>query len=199
MRNVSADDTVFVANSVMVSPFTIPALAAGDDGTTATTRAPGVVGVVVVVDVEVGGDVAGANPAAATSTPRNPPRPMEGDTRGGSRAAVLLLAGAVALPPQTLYPMPRPSATIATPASSAPMTTHGIGRRRGDADDAPGVGGPPGHPPACQPHPGGPGHPGPQPDHWGPHCGVPLQGGVDHGGAAPGEPGVPGGWEPGAP
>ena len=78
----------------MTSPFTIPAFAAGDDGTTATTWAPGT----AAVD---GADVPPSPPGDTTTTPRKAPRPSGGSI-GGAGAAAPFRDTAGALVPHTL-------------------------------------------------------------------------------------------------
>jgi hypothetical protein len=89
IASVRAETTVRLPNPVMVSPFTMPAFAAGDDATTPSTCAPDVV-------VRVG--------VVAILTPRKPPRPaaVNGETRGNGTPAPFRAAAGVLGPPHTL-------------------------------------------------------------------------------------------------
>src|SRR5487761_1435451 len=147
-----AELTGVVPKAVMVSPATMPAFAAGDVATTFTTRAPGVAGVVVEDDEDVGrvGD-------GPISTPRKAPRVAVAGTLGIVGSVGRMLAAGAALEPQTLNPIPTPSATAAS-ATTTTATTHGYRcrvrtgaageRPQPPPDHAQGGGGP-------QPHGGG--------------------------------------------
>src|SRR5579875_4122956 len=96
-RSVTAERTAWPANATIVSPLTMPALAAGEEGTTATTRAP-----CTVVDGALDDPV----PELTTRTPRNAalrgtrmrgPGPMPGAGSG-----MALRTGADPPVPQTL-------------------------------------------------------------------------------------------------
>jgi hypothetical protein len=89
IASVRAEATVRVPNPVMVSPFTMPAFAAGDDATTPSTCAP---------------DVVVRDGVVAILTPRKPPRPaaVNGETRGNGTPAPFWAAAGVLAPPHTL-------------------------------------------------------------------------------------------------
>lgn len=216
--SVMAFTTRNVRKPVMVSPLAIPALAAGDVGTTPSTCAPA-----TADDVDLGADGAVADVLAvrpagrvdvgAISTPRNASffgvaLPVPGNEPGVERGTRGWdgwsgLTGDVGRPeadtgccvvPQVLKPIPMPKATSAAPASVPPTIRHTRMARRSRPPGAgarlvPGPGAPVGQGPGVTQGPAGAHDPG---DAQGPVAQGP---GVAHGPATQG-PGVAHGGSP---